>query len=238
MLSNNQRKLITQLSKKKHRIKNRFFVAEGKKVINELLDSKWPYETLFTTEKNFHPNAQLLELEEMKKITQFKTPSSVLGIFSLPKTQKIIGEKTTIALDGVSDPGNLGTIIRLCDWFGLSELICNETTVDIYNPKVIQATMGSIARVRCHYVKNLGDSLAELQKPIFGASTRGSSIYSNKLVKEASYVFGSESHGISESLLAMLDGEFSIPKFRQGDRYPQSLNVANASSIFLSELFR
>ena len=238
MLSNYQRKLITQLSKKKYRIQNRLFVAEGKKVVNELINSDWPFEILLSSEENFHPKAELLNLEEMERITHFKNPSPVLGVFVLPESQKIIAETTTIAVDNISDPGNLGTIIRLCDWFGLSELICSKTTVDCYNPKVIQASMGSIARVRCHYIKDLGASLTALKKPIYGATTKGDSIYTTQLSKEASYVFGSESHGISESLLKHLTGQLSIPQFKEGGDSAESLNVANASAIFLSELFR
>ena len=238
MLLNYQRKLITQLSKKKYRIQNGLFVAEGKKVVNELINSDWPFEILLSSEENFHPKAELLNLEDMERITHFKNPSPVLGVFILPESQEIIAETTTIAVDDISDPGNLGTIIRLCDWFGLSELICSKTTVDCYNPKVIQATMGSIARVRCHYVKDLGASLTALKKPIYGATTKGDSIYTAQLSKEASYVFGSESHGISESLLKHLTGQLSIPQFREGGNSAESLNVANASAIFLSELFR
>tara|TARA_S200000501_G_scaffold114720_1_gene107752 strand:- start:375 stop:1097 length:723 start_codon:yes stop_codon:yes gene_type:complete len=238
MLLNYQRKLITQLSKKKYRIQNGLFVAEGKKVVNELINSDWPFEILLSSEENFHPKAELLNLEEMERITHFKNPSPVLGVFILPESQEIIAETTTIAVDDISDPGNLGTIIRLCDWFGLSELICSKTTVDCYNPKVIQASMGSIARVRCHYVKDLGASLTALKKPIYGATTKGDSIYTAQLSKEASYVFGSESHGISESLLKHLTGQLSIPQFREGGDSAESLNVANASAIFLSELFR
>ena len=238
MLLNYQRKLITQLSKKKYRIQNGLFVAEGKKVVNELINSDWPFEILLSSEENFHPKAELLNLEEMERITHFKNPSPVLGVFVLPESQKIIAETTTIAVDNISDPGNLGTIIRLCDWFGLSELICSKTTVDCYNPKVIQASMGSIARVRCHYVKDLGASLTALKKPIYGATTKGDSIYTTQLSKEASYVFGSESHGISESLLKHLTGQLSIPQFKEGGDSAESLNVANASAIFLSELFR
>ena len=238
MLSNYQRKLITQLSKKKYRIQNRLFVAEGKRVVNELINSDWPFEILLSSEENFHPKAELLNLEEMERITHFKNPSPVLGVFILPESQKIIAETTTIAVDNISDPGNLGTIIRLCDWFGLSELICSKTTVDCFNPKVIQASMGSIARVRCHYIKDLGASLTALKKPVYGATTQGDSIYTAKLPKEASYVFGSESHGISESLLKHLTGQLSIPQFREGGDSAESLNVANASAIFLSELFR
>ncbi|MBT4325066.1 MAG: RNA methyltransferase, partial [Cryomorphaceae bacterium] len=211
MLSKNQRKLLLQLNQKKYRFTYKLFVAEGKKVVNELIDSNWSYQMLFSSEDDFHPDSQLLTQEEMKMITHFKTPSPALGVFNLPEDQKILSEPITIAIDGVSDPGNLGTIIRLCDWFGLSELFCSKTTVDCFNSKVIQASMGSITRVRCHYVEDLGLTLNEFQKPIYGASVKGNSIFSRELPKKASYVFGSESHGISKSLSNQLTGELSIP---------------------------
>jgi TrmH family RNA methyltransferase len=110
--------------------------------------------------------------------------------------------------------------------------------VDCYNPKVIQASMGSIVRVRCHYVDDIGAALTNLKKPIYGATAKGDSIYKEKLPKEATYIFGSESHGISTSLSNNLNGEFAIPSFRKGNSIAESLNVANASAIFLSELFR
>ena len=236
MYSNNQRKLILQLNKKKFRLANKLFVVEGKKVVNELINAGWVFKMLFSTEDNFHKNADVIKDEEMKKITHFNSPSPVLGVFELPDEKKILAEPTTIAVDGISDPGNLGTIIRLCDWFGLSELFCSYDTVDCYNPKVIQASMGSIARVRCHYIDNLGDYLKSLKKPIFGASLNGKSIYEHKLVKKATYVFGSESHGISKDILKNLNCELTIPHFRTGKSKPDSLNVANSVAIFLSEL--
>ena len=236
MYSNNQRKLILQLNKKKFRLANKLFVVEGKKVVNELINAGLVFKMLFSTEDNFHENADVIKDEEMKKITHFNSPSPVLGVFELPDEKKILAEPTTIAVDGISDPGNLGTIIRLCDWFGLSELFCSYDTVDCYNPKVIQASMGSIARVRCHYKDNLGDYLKSLKKPIFGASLNGKSIYEHKLVKKATYVFGSESHGISKDILKNLNSELTIPQFRTGKFKPDSLNVANSLAIFLSEL--
>ena len=238
MLSSNQRKLISQLDKKKYRLEKNLFVAEGKKVVYELINSDWPFKNLFSTEEDFHPDVELLTSSEMKKITKFKTPSQALGVFVLPEPQKILSEPISIGVDGISDPGNLGTIIRLCDWFGISELICSKNTVDCFNAKVIQASMGSIARVRCHYVTDLGAVLTKMQKPIYGATIHGDSIYSTKLPHKASYVFGSESHGISKPLFNYLKGEFSIPSFRDGDNKAESLNVANATAIFLSELFR
>jgi len=238
MLTKNQRKFIQLLKKKKHRQENNVFVAEGKKVIDELMKSKWPYEYLYTTEKNFHKDAMLIKLDEMEKITHFKTPSSHLGVFTLPKKRKILAESTSIIIDGINDPGNLGTIIRLCDWFGLSEIICSQSTVDCFNSKVVQASMGSITRVRCHYVNDLLFTLNTFKKPIYGATTNGDSIYKSNLPKKASYVFGNESHGISKSLSDEFKGEFSIPKLRQESNSPESLNVANATAIFLSELLR
>ena len=238
MYSNNQRKLILQLNKKKFRLANKLFVAEGKKVVNELINSGWSFKMLFSTEDNFHKNADVIKDEEMKKITHFNSPSPVLGVFELPDEKKILGEPTTIAVDGISDPGNLGTIIRLCDWFGLSELFCSYDTVDCFNPKVIQASAGSIVRVRCHYLNDLPKSLVSLNKPIFGTSTNGDSIYSTKLLDKASYVFGSEARGISESILSQLNGELSVPEFRIDESKPESLNVATTTAIFLSELNR
>jgi len=238
MYSNNQRKLILQLDKKKFRLTNKLFVAEGKKVVNELINAGWSFKILFSTEDNFHKNADIIKDEEMRKITHFNSPSPVLGVFELPNEKKILAETTTIAVDGISDPGNLGTIIRLCDWFGLSELFCSYDTVDCFNPKVIQASAGSIVRVKCHYFNDLGKSLVELNKPIYGTTTKGNSIYTTKLSYNASYVFGSEAHGISDSLLSKLNGEISIPQFRDGNSKPESLNVATTTAIFLSELNR
>ena len=236
MYSNNQRKLILQLNKK-FRLVNKLFVAEGKKVVNELINAGWVFKMLFSTEDNFHKKADIIKDEEMKKITHFNSPSPVLGVFELPD-EKILAESTTIAVDGISDPGNLGTIIRLCDWFGLSELFCSNDTVDCFNPKVIQASAGSIVRVRCHYLNDLCKSLVSLNKPIFGTTTNGESLYSTKLLDKASYVFGSEAHGLSESLSSQLNGEISIPEFRQDESKPESLNVATTAAIFLSELNR
>lgn len=238
MYSNKQRKLILQLNKKKFRESNKLFVAEGKKVVSELISADWSFRMLFSTDGNFHKKAKLIKEQEMKKITHFKTPSPVLGVFELPVEKKILAEPLTIAVDGVKDPGNLGTIIRLCDWFGLSELFCSYDTVDSFNPKVIQASAGSIVRVRCHYFKDLAESLQLLKKPIIGATMKGESVYSTKLIQKASYVFGSEAHGISKYLTNKLNDQISIPQFSSDIIKPESLNVASATAIFLSELKR
>jgi len=238
MLSKNQRKQILQLSQKKQRFTNGLFVAEGEKVIRELMNSSWVFESLYTTDSTFHPVAEVIRTEEMNQLTHFKTPSPVLGVFKIPPKKEILNESITIVLDGISDPGNLGTLIRLCDWYGLSELICSKTTVDCFNPKVIQASMGSIVRVHCKYVSDLAQTLKDLDKPIFGATARGNSLYDAILPKRASFVFGSESHGISYNLTAHLDEELAIPHFKLGENRAESLNVASAGAIFLSEIFR
>ncbi|MEK9756479.1 MAG: RNA methyltransferase [Bacteroidota bacterium] len=238
MLSNNQRKLILQLKNKKYRVSNNLFVAEGKKVVNELISNNWEYKMLFATDDNIIPEALIIKNEDMKKITHFNTPSPILGVFEIPGQKKIINESISIALEGINDPGNLGTIIRLCDWFGLSELFCSSDTVDCFNSKVIQASAGSIVRVNCHYLDDFPKQLISLNKPVYATNTNGESIYSKELVKSATYVFGSEAHGISSLISEIVSGEISIPKFRSGHKKAESLNVANATAIILSELLR
>ena len=237
MVIKNQRKQILQLKQKKYRLATGLFVAEGEKVVEELLSASWTCVSLFSIAPHFHPQSELVTVSEMKGITHFKSPSPVLGVFKLPFSKKIIEENVTIAVDGINDPGNLGTIIRLCDWFGLSQLLCSKTSVDCFNPKVIQASMGSIVRVQCHYVEDLSEKLIELNKPIYGADLDGSSLYETNFETKASVVFGSESNGLSESVEQLLNHKVSIPNFKSG-RGAESLNVAVAGAIFLSEIFR
>ncbi|MGI9540567.1 MAG: TrmH family RNA methyltransferase [Flavobacteriaceae bacterium] len=237
MVSKNQRKQILQLKQKKYRLATGLFVAEGEKVVEELLSASWTCVSLFSIASHFHPQSELVTVSEMKGITQFKSPSPVLGVFKLPIPKKIVEENITIAVDGISDPGNLGTIIRLCDWFGLSQLLCSKTSVDCFNPKVIQASMGSIVRIQCHYVEDLSEKLIELNKPIYGADLDGSSLYETNFETKASIVFGSESQGLSESVEQLLNHKVSIPNFKS-ERGAESLNVAVAGAIFLSEIFR
>ena len=235
MYSNNQRKLILQLNKKKFRLANKLFVVEGKKVVNELINADWVFKMLFSTEDNFHKNADVIKDEEMKKITHFNSPSPVLGVFELPDEKKILAEPTTIAVDGISDPGNLGTIIRLCDWFGIRDLVCSPATVDCYNSKVIQAAMGSHTRVNINYT-----ALAPLIKSAdnaIGTYMEGTSVYASNLPNSGILVFGNEANGISENISSLLTEKLSIPRFGAFKK-TESLNVANAVSIFLSEYRR
>ncbi|MFQ3341136.1 MAG: TrmH family RNA methyltransferase [Flavobacteriaceae bacterium] len=237
MVSNNQRKQILQLKQKKHRLVSGLFVAEGEKVVEEFLNASWECVLLFSINAHFHPKAVNINVIVMKQITHFKSPSPILGVFKFPNSTEASQSDITIAVDGIRDPGNLGTLIRLCDWFGLSELICSNTTVDCYNSKVVQASMGSITRVQCRYEEDLGATLEQLKKPIYGADLDGKSLYISTFPKQATFVFGSESHGISAELNKKIDHKILIPNFRKG-RGAESLNVATASAIFLSEIFR
>ena len=237
MVSKNQLKQILKLKHKKYRTRLGFFVAEGEKIVNDLINCSWHAQSLYSLEDNFHPKAIKIDFSVMKKISHLKTPSPVLGVFKIPNKIKIKPSLLTIAIDKLIDPGNLGSIIRLCDWFGVNELVCSSDTVDCYNSKVIQSSMGSIARVRCNYQSNLDGYLKSLEKPIFGATLNGKSIYKKKLPFKAIYVFGNESNGISDSINEILDEKLTIPNQRltQG---ANSLNVATSAAIFLSEIFR
>ena len=237
MVSKNQLKQILKLKHKKYRTRLGYFVAEGEKIVNDLINSSWQAHSLYSLEDNFHPNAIKIDLSLMKKITHLKTPSPVLGIFKIPSNIKTKPCLLTIAIDKLIDPGNLGSIIRLCDWFGVNELVCSSDTVDCYNSKAIQSSMGSIARVRCNYQAKLDDYLKSLKKPIFGATLDGQSIYKKNLPLKATYVFGNESNGISESINNILDEKLTIPNQRLTDG-ANSLNVATSAAIFLSEIFR
>ena len=227
-------------------------LIEGLRLVEDCLLSQWPIKSLFITEDNMSRSKYiravsmaksvaikhvLVSKNDMERISDTKNPQGIAMEIYIPlKNKNVSLENKVLYLDKISDPGNLGTIIRLCDWFGLSQILCSNETVDCYNPKVIQASMGSIVRVRCHYLNNLGDSLKSLKKPIFGASLNGKSIYKYRLVKKATYIFGSESHGISKDILKNLNCELTIPHFRTGKFKPDSLNVANSVAIFLSEL--
>ena len=236
MFSKNLQKKISKLYYKKYRLEMGLFVAEGEKVVNELLDSDYQTESLYSTIKINH-NHILLNENEMKRISFLKTPSSILGVFKIPKkTTQIDYEGTIIAIDSIKDPGNLGSIIRLCDWFGINKIICSKDSVECYNPKVVQSTMGSISRVNCLYL-DLNSFFTNTQKKVYGTFLKGKSIYKSKLEKNAIYLFGNESKGISNLIQKQVDERITIPSFSQKN-YPDSINISNATAIVLSEIFR
>ncbi len=240
MVSKNQIKLITSLQQKKYRKEHKLFFAEGRKVIQELIHSNFELEYLFSTSEIFseiNPNKVNLILEsDLKKISALSTPNDCLAVFRMPESKNINASGLIVALDAVRDPGNLGTIIRLCDWFGISELVCSDETVDIYNPKVVQATMGSIARVNVSYT-NLEKFITESDLPLFGTFMDGDNIYKTDLPNEGIIIMGNEANGISAPIEKAVKNRLTIPRF--GDlQQTESLNVATATAIILSEFKR
>jgi TrmH family RNA methyltransferase len=240
MLSKNQIKLITSLQQKKYRKQEQLFFAEGVKVVQELLQSNFELQDLFTTKQDFisvsKTKVHAISDAELKKISALATPNSCLAVFKIPKAKEMNESGLILALDDVRDPGNLGTIIRLCDWFGIETLFCSDETVDIYNPKVVQATMGSISRVNVVY-GDLENFLVKTKLTVFGTFMDGKNIYQESLPKEGIIVMGNEANGISEAVEKLVTDRIAIPRF--GDlQITESLNVATATAIILSEFKR
>lgn len=239
MLTKSQIKLITSLGQKKFRNQHQLFVVEGFKGVEEFLKSDFELHHIFTTESVFKVDHQMMTLvseTELKKISSLTTPNIALALFKMPKAQTIDYSKLIVALDAIRDPGNLGTIIRLCDWFGVKDLVCSTTTVDCYNPKVVQATMGSLTRVAIHYI-DLEDFLKTSKAQKFGAFMDGQVVYSEKLPEKGILVLGNEANGISASVESLIDKKISIPRFGNLQA-TESLNVATATAILLSEFRR
>lgn len=240
MVSKNQIKRITSLQQKKYRKQEQLFFVEGVKGVQELLDSNFELVELFTT------NSELFSVDKSKvyaitesellKISALTTPNTCLALFKIPAAVSFEEKGLLVALDDVRDPGNLGTIIRLCDWFGIKTLFCSEESVDVYNPKVVQATMGSISRVNVVY-GNLEKFLSETKLPVFGTFMDGKNIYKETLPNEGIIVMGNEANGISKVIENLVSERIAIPRF--GDlQATESLNVATATAIILSEFKR
>lgn len=240
MLSKNQIKLITSLQQKKFRFANQLFFAEGIKVIQELLESNFELVHLYTTLDDFEEvsgdKKVIIHESELKKISALATSNTCLAVFKIPAEKKIIDSGLILALDAVRDPGNLGTILRLCDWFGINQLICSKDAVDIYNPKVVQATMGSIARVNVNYI-DLESYISETKLTVFGTFMDGENIYKSTLPQEGIIIMGNEANGISPNLEKLVTSKLAIPRFGSIQK-TESLNVATATAIILSEFRR
>ncbi|UTW61452.1 RNA methyltransferase [bacterium SCSIO 12741] len=256
MLSKNKVKLIRSLQQKKHRHEQGLFLVEGEKMVAELLAENSPtgkgiyqIQELLAVSDWLMEHESLIEeasfpVEEIKavdleKISALKTPNKVLAVVKMPQRNlRYMEDEMVLMLDGVRDPGNLGTIIRTADWFGVSEVICSLDTVDMYNPKVVQSTMGSLFRIPVSY-RELTEAIFDLRinnplKPVYGATTHGESIYQLDLSSNAIIVLGSESHGISENVGHLITKKISIPRFGAGE----SLNVASAAAVLCSEFKR
>ncbi|MCO4320531.1 TrmH family RNA methyltransferase [Aliidiomarina quisquiliarum] len=238
MLTNNHKKLVKGLQQIKQRDKHGCFVAEGPKVIGEFIQAGFELRHLFATDAALFSDQRVIEVspQELKTMSYLTTANACLAVFSIPTEKQLPDSGLKVALDAVRDPGNLGTIIRLCDWFGITQLVCAADTVDCYNPKVVQATMGSLARVNVVYL-NLQEYLADTQLPIYGAFMDGGSVYQQTLPENAILVMGNEANGIRSPIEALVTERISIPRFGALQE-TESLNVATATAIILSEFKR
>jgi len=239
-ISKSQLKIITSLSQKKYRQKHQLFIAEGLKVVNELLNSSFKIDTLFATD-DFQTDISLDKIirisdKDLQKISTLKSPNKVLGLFVIPDEKPLQKNGLTIVLDTINDPGNLGTIIRLCDWFGVSQLLCSVETVDCYNQKVVQASMGSLTRISIKYI-DIEVYLSGTNLPTFIADMDGENVYKSALPKEAILIMGNEANGVSDKIKTLIKNKISIPRFGENQE-TESLNVATATAILLSEFKR
>ncbi|NRD23208.1 RNA methyltransferase [Winogradskyella litoriviva] len=239
MVTKHQIKLIKSLSLKKNRQQNGLFIVEGIKGISEFLNSHYILNKLYTTKSIFEAPEELIcniSEAELKRISSLKNPNTALAIFEIPENKSEQQVGLIVALDDVRDPGNLGTIIRLCDWYGIKNLVCSKNTVDCYNTKVVQATMGSLTRVNIEYV-DLESYLKTYKSPVFGTLLKGENIYNADLPNNGLIVLGNEANGISETIKAKVNRKLTIPQFGEV-KATESLNVANATAIVLSEFKR
>jgi len=237
MLSKNEIKHIQSLYHKKQRDEQGLFLVEGKKMAQELLNSNFLIHKIYATTVWLQQNdAQkpiitIVTDDELKKISQLTTPNEVLMIVEAIKasTPKIFNQQLTLVVDDLQDPGNFGSIIRIADWFNIPQIICSNNTVDVYNFKVLQATMGSFLRVHIAYT-NLEDYLSKTNQPIYGALLKGNNIFETQLIKDGYLIIGNEGKGISNSLQQLITNPITIPKFGSAE----SLNAAIATGIIVS----
>ena len=236
MISKNQIKFVRQLEQKKYRKKEGLFVAEGPKVVGDLLRAGFKAHTIFATSEWDSQGQTFQEVsdEELRRVSFLQHPQRVLALFFIPTESVPSVSSLSLALDDVQDPGNLGTIIRIADWFGIDTIYCSENTADAWSPKVVQATMGSIARVNIIYT-DLQELISKAQVPVYGTLLDGQDIYTQELSKEGIIVMGNEGNGISAPIRKLINRRLLIPQFHEG---PESLNVAIATAITCSEFRR
>ena len=239
MLSKNEIKLIKSLKYKKQRYLNKMFVVEGKKSIYEFINSKFVLHKLFSIDiSEFSVNNVVrLSKSELEKISFLSNPDDHLAIFKIPNEKPLNKNNLLVGLESINDPGNLGTIIRTCEWFGVEDIVCSLDSVDCYNPKVVQSAMGSLSRVNITYL-DLENFLNSESLNRFGTFINGESVYENKISTDNGIVvFGNEANGISSNLRSLIDVELTIPRFNNKS-YPESLNLSNSLGIILSEFSR
>ncbi|MEO0506066.1 MAG: RNA methyltransferase [Bacteroidota bacterium] len=237
MVTKNQIKTVKSLQQKKYRNQLGLFVVEGRKVTEELLQSHFVLEYLFATDakmgESFHPDYVEVGQNQMKQMSGLTSSSGVLAVFRLPERTALNFSDWILALDAVRDPGNLGTIIRICDWFNIPQIVASEDTVDCYNPKVLQASMGSIARVNIVY-RDLKGFLQDSKTPVYGTYMEGENVFQHNFPDQGVIVMGNEANGISEGIGNLCGTKLSIPQY--GEHTTESLNVAVATAITLGAL--
>ena len=254
MLSKSQISFINSLKQKKYREEHQLFIAEGAKIVPELLNSAIVVKQVYATSEFLRNNVIPATVErfeikenELQRISGLTKANEVLAICETPNyvlENESLKGKLTLVLDDIKDPGNLGTIIRIADWFGIENIVCSSETVDAFNPKVVQSTMGSIARINMHYVdlvEFLSQQITNNQQLVFGALLEGKNIYTEKLSSEGLIVIGNESRGISEEVQKLITDKISIPSFshyKASSGEAESLNAAIATSIICSEFRR
>lgn len=255
MLSRRQIQFITSLQQKKFRKEHQCFVAEGGKLIEELLQSRMVFDFLYATQEWIHKNHALLESnkneafavseKELSRISALKTANKALAVLQIPSPIFDPGNATNqpiLMLDNISDPGNLGTILRTADWFGIHHVVCSPDTVDLYNPKAVQATMGSIGRMHVCY-RDLKETLMGLEPdvPVYGSMLQGKPITEIEPANNGVIIIGNEAHGISGNILPYITHPVSIPAYISGGagtQRPESLNAAVAAAILCWEFRR
>ena len=235
---------VRSLADKRSRDQSGMFVAEGSKLVGELLASGLRVSRVFALDGLFPPGAaEVVTPKEMERLSLLKTPSNALALVEMPRYRldpAVAGRELVLALDEVQNPGNLGTIIRLADWFGITDIVCSEASADCFNPKVVQATMGAILRVRVHYT-DLGGFLrqaADAGLPVCGTFLEGENIYGASLPEAGIVVMGNEGRGISDAAAATVTRKLFIPPYPAGRRGSESLNVAMATGIVCAEFRR
>ena len=237
MITKNEIKFIRSLKIKKNRMKSKQFIVEGEKVVDELIDSSMELVKLYSTSSKYESLEDRytnISKTNLSQISNLKTPNKVLAIFRIPTPEKIDFSSQIIALDNISDPGNLGTIIRLCDWFGIKDLLCNTESVDCYNSKVVQASMGSISRVNITYL-DFNDLFSDKKLNAVTADLDGHPLNEFKFQKNQIVIFGNESMGISDEIKSMVKDRVTIPRYNS-NLDVESINVANSVAIVLAEL--
>ncbi len=234
MITKNQIKLIKSLRLKKNRIQSGFFVAEGEKIVDELLKSDLEAVNIFSISEKYKNLKNYISINstQLKQISKLKSPNKVLGIFKIPANQEVDFNENIIALEEINDPGNLGAIIRLCDWFGIKNIICSENSVDCYNPKVVQSSMGSISRVSISYL-DFNKILINKNYRTLAADLTGIKLSEYNFSESQIIFFGSESKGLSKKLSSKIDENITIDRF---NRNVDSLNLATSVGIVLSYL--